>query len=522
QEKQARLISALKSESKSRRYLERIITNITDPLVVTDRQGVIVMVNRAMESLTGRVKSHLIGKHVGTLLVQKDRDGMIDGTLSKGEPIEAEVRFISKENKEIPAVFSMSPISDGIDKDIKGFVGVAKDITIRKRIEAALAVMANNNNVSSGEKNRTDDRVGLLWKETVKRNEADIALLDSYRFLQTIIDSVDDEVIVRNIENQVVMLNVSARKRKQLLANSNASCMNVLDGCTYPCDECGNGDIESVVRSIGKTVFFERIYTTGDFKYIYEVSASPLYGDDGKLVGIVEVGRDVTKRRELERDVIHVYESERQRIGQDLHDDLMQNLIGIDVLLKMAVHSMKNKYSDLDENNEDSIRLKEISHFLENTISKSRRLARGLCPVDLGAGNFIPAVRQMVEESAGIYGIECSLDICSEAFHFDDITARHLFYIIREAVTNARKHSKATKINISMKMNDGLLKLEVMDNGKGFGNGIGSQDGLGMRIMRYRADMIGAQLIINSGNEGTSIACIVGVKGGNNENKMEG
>ncbi len=508
-EKQARLASALESESRTRNYLERIIANITDPLVVTDPVGRIVLVNSMMESMIGRGQSKLSGEHIGTLLAPEFRIRAIEPALISRQAFEGEVRFIGEGGKEIPAILSLSSIPTGDDKGIDGFIGIAKDITIRKRIEAALIAMAG---ITSGGEKKATSETGMLQEEHVKRNVAEIALLDSYRFLQSIIDSVNDEVIVRSREDRIEMMNIAARRRMSDMAGSDACCVNVLDGSAYPCDDCGSGNLVNAVRDAGKTVFFERIFTTGQKRHIFEVSASPLLGDDDGLAGIVEVGRDVTERRELEMDVLRVYESEQQRIGQDLHDDLMQNLIAIDVLLKMAANSMKTKHALDEEHDEDFIRLREITRFLGNAISKTRRLARGLCPVALGQDSFIPAIRQMVNETAEIYGMEYAVDIRVEELSLDELTARHLYYIAKEAVTNAGKHSGATRIAVSFREAEECLEMRVVDNGRGCDGEIGCRDGLGMRIMKYRADMIGAKFSIASTGEGTAVTCLVGLK----------
>ncbi len=508
-EKQARLATALESESRTRNYLERIIANITDPLVVTDPVGRIVLLNSMMESMIGCREADLAGEYIGAVLMPEDRKRVIDPAIISKTAFEGEVLFIGEEGEGIPAVFSLSPIAKGDDQGIEGFIGLAKDITLRKRIEAALVAMAG---ISAGGENKTPIETGTLREEHVKRNVAEMALLDSYRFLQSIIDSVNDEVIVRSRENRIEMMNIAARRRMSDMAGSDACCVNMLDGSVYPCDDCGNGNLVNVVRDAGKTVFFERIFTRGQKRHIFEVSASPLLGDDGGLVGIVEVGRDVTDRRELERDVLRVYESEQQRIGQDLHDDLMQNLIAIDVLLKMAANSMKTKHAAEEEQDEELMRLREITRFLGNAISKTRRLARGLCPVALGQDSFIPAIRQMVNETAEIYGMECAVDIHVEEFPLDELTARHLYYIAKEAVTNVGKHSGATQIHVCFTQTADGLEMRVMDNGRGCDSEIGCRDGLGMRIMKYRADMIGAKFSIASGSDGTSVICIAGLK----------
>ena len=508
-EKQMRIKAALDGERKTREYLARVIANITDPLVVTDGAGRIVMTNRALVSMIGREESDLLGDHVKSIIHADDWEGIILPVFRSGETFEGEVQLRKPDGEKIHAVYSITPIINAGDGSIDGFVGIAKETSIRKRIEAALGSMALQANASARNPGSRDSSNDTFRVENVKRNVVDLALLDSYQFLQTIIDSVDDEVIVRNRANRVEMMNYAARKRMLDRDRYEACCVNVLDGAAYPCDDCGTGDLVSVVKAAEKTVFFERNFTLAEKKRTFEVSASPLFGDNGEFVGIVEVGRDVTERRALERDVLKVYETERQRIGQDLHDDLMQNLIGIDVLLKMVTNSLKQKNASGVVLDEESARLKEVTHFLGNAVSKSRRLARGLCPVDMNCEGFLPAIRQMAEEITGIYNIDCSVEIEEEMPGLDELTMRHIYYIIREAVTNAVKHSGATGIDVELLKEGSGLAIAVRDNGNGCGGIHDCGNGLGLRIMKYRADIIGAELKIESASTGTSVKCLL-------------
>jgi PAS domain S-box-containing protein len=633
-EKQIRLRTALDGESKTRSYLSRVIASIIDPLVVTDSEGRIAMMNRALVSMIGREESALMGVHIKSIINADDWVGMILPALISRETFEGEVQLVKMSGELIPTVYSITPIIDERDGSIDGFIGIAKEISIRKRIEAALNSRVLREFTTARDTDFRDSSNDTFRVENIKRNIADLALLDSYQFLQSIIDSVEDEVIVRSRQNSVEMMNYAARKRMRDHGMDTVRCVNVFNGGSYPCDDCGTGNLVNVVEENRGAIFFERYFTHGERSRVFEVSASPLHGENGTIIGIVEVSRDVTGRREaerslreseekyrllvesmdngfvvldrdlrivfanrcfsamvgprpdelmgadlgailtgmsgkklelkslltrdtgkcvfegevkksdsgilqvlvsanaimddneypikhnlmvsdvterraLERDVLKIYETERHRIGQDLHDDLMQNLIGIDVLIKMVMNSLKQKKSAIDNLDEESARLKEVTHFLEHAVSKSRRLARGLCPVDMSYEGFLPAIRQMAEEITGIYNIDCSVEIHEEMPSFDELTMRHIYYIVSEAINNAVKHSCAARIIVALLKEGGKLAMIVRDNGKGYGEANNSGDGLGLRIMKYRADIIGIELKIESASTGTSVTCIL-------------
>ncbi len=86
--------------------------------------------------------------------------------------------------------------------------------------------------------------------------------------------------------------------------------------------------------------------------------------------------------------------------------------------------------------------------------------------------------------------------------------ATHLYRIAQEATGNAIKHAQAKSIVVSLKQSDGELTLTIKDNGRGFSRGSIAIEGMGLRIMEYRADMIGAMLRVDSTvGKGTTVAC---------------
>ena len=88
-------------------------------------------------------------------------------------------------------------------------------------------------------------------------------------------------------------------------------------------------------------------------------------------------------------------------------------------------------------------------------------------------------------------------------------TATHLHYIIREAVFNAARHGKPTKIGVYMRLEDGGFSLKIVDDGIGF-DGTPAATGMGFHTMKYRAKAIGAELTISSDKEGGTIISVTG------------
>ncbi len=233
------------------------------------------------------------------------------------------------------------------------------------------------------------------------------------------------------------------------------------------------------------------------------ISGATIMDSKGGLTGSIIILRDITRSKGLEKQLMHAGDRERQKIGQDLHDDLCPHLIGIAGLAAV----LKN---DLDEREDPSAGLAEkIGDLMGDAVEKSRQLARGLCPVHLVAHGLQAALEEIIFSFSYHPGIRFEFHGDKDIDFQDNSRATHLYHIAREAINNAVKHSKGSLVGISLTLeNKGKsseqIHMCVHDNGQGI-NDVGSTRGIGLQIMEYRAKIIDAQFYMDSGPEGTSI-----------------
>ena len=142
--------------------------------------------------------------------------------------------------------------------------------------------------------------------------------------------------------------------------------------------------------------------------------------------------------------------------------------------------------------------------------TKSRALARGLCPVELTEDGLADALRELALSTEKIFGIPCEFRCETPAPVADSAVATHLYYITQEAVNNAVKHSRAGTITVSFSGGPEGVSVRIKDDGVGLPERPDASNGLGLRTMRYRADAIGAFLDIRSvPPRGTIVRCYV-------------
>lgn len=212
------------------------------------------------------------------------------------------------------------------------------------------------------------------------------------------------------------------------------------------------------------------------------------------------------ERQRLEAEVARVSEAERRKLGAELHDGVCQNLTA--ALLNCT--ALENRQAAAGAPDAEEVAL--IREAIEASIDMAYDAARGLCPVDVDAEGLMPALEELCR-AVRRRGIACELQADEDATVGDPDRALQLYRIANEAVTNAAKHADCARIVLRVRRLPGGLALSVADDGKGMPHETG--DGLGLRIMGYRAGLLGAELKVSSaGGRGTTITCRVPETGG--------
>src|SRR6266550_2095369 len=221
--------------------------------------------------------------------------------------------------------------------------------------------------------------------------------------------------------------------------------------------------------------------------------------NDLRLASTVAILKgEIEQRRRLEVELLTAVESERQRIGQDLHDDLCQRLGAIALL----IGSLAKEVSALDD--KLGGKLGKIPSLVTETIRSCRNLARGLHPVTLASAGLPAALAELAARVPANVKFEWPR---SERIDFEPMLALHLYRIAEEAVANAVKHARAKSITIGLAIVAEQPILEIKDNGKGIGQKL-KTEGMGLRNMQYRANVIGGDLTVEARKGGgTCVRC---------------
>lgn len=220
--------------------------------------------------------------------------------------------------------------------------------------------------------------------------------------------------------------------------------------------------------------------------------------------------RDITEQRRLEQEVLRVTEEERRRIGQDLHDGLGQMLTGTGLIASnVAKRLRRQEVAGADE-------VAEVAEMVKDADQYARSLARGLVPVELEQGGLRGALERLARNAKRLFGIQCTFHERGANSITDSTVAMHLYRIAQESVSNAVRHGRASEVIIRLNTVPAYVRLRIEDNGEGFTDvsldgppeSFSDLHGMGVRIMHYRARIIGATLDIQGiAGEGTVVTC---------------
>jgi two-component system CheB/CheR fusion protein len=152
----------------------------------------------------------------------------------------------------------------------------------------------------------------------------------------------------------------------------------------------------------------------------------------------------------------------------------------------------------------------EIEKLLNESVKQARDLSHGLVPVQLNDSGLPAALSELAATTTRLLPVQCTFESAGQCAPRRNGKATHLYRIAQEAIHNATKHGKANKIDIRLSANPSATSLSISDDGIGFPHNGHAADGVGVSIMRYRANLMDGEFAIESANGGgTTVSCTV-------------
>ncbi len=212
--------------------------------------------------------------------------------------------------------------------------------------------------------------------------------------------------------------------------------------------------------------------------------------------------RDLSQRRALEEELLMIAGEEQQRIGQDLHDQAGQELTALLLLADTLVE-------EIASGTLPDVRIAtKVRDGVRRALNQVRGLARGLMPVEVDAEGLQAALADLAMSISDVHNVQCVFECPVPVYVNDNKIATHLYRIAQEATTNAIKHAHPRRVVLSLLEQDHEILLRVTDDGRGISHVPVNSKGLGLRIMRHRANLIGGRLSVAPvADRGTELVC---------------
>jgi signal transduction histidine kinase len=205
-------------------------------------------------------------------------------------------------------------------------------------------------------------------------------------------------------------------------------------------------------------------------------------------------------RQRLVGLLLSAQEDERRRIARDLHDGLGQALTSLLVGLRAIEES----------SSEEKVRtqVRALRDVGAETHDEVRRLARGLRPAVLDDAGFVPALERFLAEIRMTHDVEIGLDMQCPAGRLPADVETALYRIAQEAVTNAVRHSQASRIDVTLNCTGHRIEFAIQDNGRGFDPATSEAAPFGLLSIHERAVLLGGHATIHSQPGAGSKICV--------------
>jgi PAS domain S-box-containing protein len=444
-----------------------------DAFLVVDANGDIAFANAQTETLFGYPREELIGTPVERLIPERFREDHVPhrteylaapAPRAMGSHMALFAR--RRDGSEFPVEVSLAPMYTDEHMYVSATV---RDVTERRAMEEAVR--------------RSEERYRLLAEHAV-----DVVYRIQIKPPPARIEYVSPSVVA-----------LTGYSAEEFYDDP-----EFLWRVTHPDDQELLQQLLTHPEELGGTVLFRTLHRDGRTVW-HEQSFSVVENERGVPVTIEGIARDVTEHRRLEeeRRLLQAeaeIERERDRIAADLHDGVMQTMYSVGLRLS----GMQRRSPHLTDDDRTSI--SEAIAGLDGAIGDIRRYVQDLRPLEFN-GDLRESLSELARLFRATSDIDTTFDCGVQRVPIDADRSMELFLLVREALSNVRRHAGASSVVVHLDEADGALRLRVTDDGAGFDPEASGLDGhFGLRNMETRARSAGGTFaVMSAAGQGTTI-----------------
>jgi two-component system NarL family sensor kinase len=339
--------------------------------------------------------------------------------------------------------------------------------------------------------NASDDYIEGVITDISDLKQAEAALQDSEAELRAIVSAIPDPLCIFNAKGQLLCT-----------IEGNSSYGEECTGKTLH-QLFAKEQADEFLNHIQQVLKTQQVLTVEYSEWLsgreiwFSARIAPIQHEQ-----VIWLARDITLQKQAEAASIL---EERNRMAREIHDTLAQAFTGILIQVDAATQVLT------DDVEATQAHLDTIEELARTGLSEARRSVTALRPQLLEEGDLSSALERLVNQMRVATNTALIYSVQGTAYSLPTEVENNLLRIGQEALTNATKYANANEIRVELVYNDTQCRLQVKDDGQGFGVvGVSMSGGFGLLGMSERAERIGAQLAIESQpGQGTEIIVIV-------------
>jgi PAS domain S-box-containing protein len=448
---------------KTLRQYETIANTVSDPISYVDRRYVYRAVNETYASFAKMARAEIVGLHVAQLLGAEVFEEQVKPHMDRclaGEEVHYQAWFPVPDEQPRYMDVGYYPVCEP-DGSVAGVVVASRDMTERKQIEEAL------------------QRERDLVTKVMDTSPVGIAVFDPQGRI------VFANQLLQQMASQVGVATIIGRAYNDPMWQSVGSDGAPLDEEVLP--------FVQVVGSGGPVYNIEHgVQLPGGARLFLSSNAAPVHDEAGRIDRVVVTTEDVTQRREAEAQLEEAAASaERERIARELHDAVTQTLFSVAAISEALPRVWERDPVEAWQG------LEELRLLTQGALAEMRTMLLELRPAALLEHELGVLLRQLADAMMGRTRMPVTTELADDCALPADVRIA-LYRIAQEALNNIGKHGRATQATLSLRCEPRQARLHVSDDGRGFDLEVAQAHQLGLRIMRERAEAIGAEFSIDS------------------------